>query len=120
MILIADSGSTKTDWVFLSDGVKTGETVTKGFNPLFTDRDYIKNEIGGNPELHQIASSVKTIHYFGAGCSSDERRWIVESALKDCFPDADCHVDHDMMGCAIALCQGEPGIANILGTGSNS
>ena len=119
-MLIADSGSTKTDWRLLVNGGEAISFETKGFNPLFTDRDYIANEIKNNPRLIELSKDVESIRYFGAGCSSDDRRAVVVSALSDVFGAKDIFVDHDMMGCAIALCQGQPGIANIIGTGSNS
>ncbi|MFM7053802.1 MAG: N-acetylglucosamine kinase [Bacteroidota bacterium] len=119
-MLIADSGSTKTDWRLLLKGGETISFETKGFNPMFTDREYITNEINANHKLIELSKDIDSIRYFGAGCSSDDRRSIVVSALKDVFGAKDILVDHDMMGCAIALCQGQPGIANIIGTGSNS
>ena len=119
-MLIADSGSTKTDWRLLLNGGDIISFETKGFNPLFTDRQYIVNEIKSNQELMEMSNKVESIRYFGAGCSSDNRRAVVVSALSDVFGAKDILVDHDMMGCAIALCQGQPGIANIIGTGSNS
>lgn len=119
-ILIADSGSTKTDWRFVDANAVETAFETKGFNPMFTDRDYIISEIRSNSLLAQLAGKVSSIRYFGAGCSSDDRKHLVVSALSEVFGAGDVLVDHDMMGCAIALCQGEPGIANIIGTGSNS
>lgn len=118
--LIADSGSTKTDWRVVEEGSVVLACETKGFNPMFTDHSYIVNEITSNPLLSNLKGSVSRIYYFGAGCSSNERKAIVSGALEQVFGFCDATVDHDMMGCAIALCQGKPGIANIIGTGSNS
>ncbi|MFN5324751.1 MAG: N-acetylglucosamine kinase [Bacteroidota bacterium] len=118
-ILIADSGSTKTDWRFLNNDGAWVSFETKGFNPLFTDTDYILTEIRSNSELLALSGSLDRIRYFGAGCSSDDRKSIVSNALKAAFGPCDIVVDHDMMGCAISLCQGSPGIASIIGTGSN-
>lgn len=119
-ILIADSGSTKTDWRLVNANGAAAAFETKGFNPMFTDREYIMSEIRSNDALMQLSGKVDAIRYFGAGCSSDERKAIVSGALLDIFGANDIIVDHDMKGCAIALCQGKPGIANIIGTGSNS
>ncbi|MFM7078293.1 MAG: N-acetylglucosamine kinase [Bacteroidota bacterium] len=119
-ILVADSGSTKTDWRVIENGTVAFAYETKGFNPMFTDYDYIVHEILSHKDLQQLKGEVDQIHYFGAGCSSKERKNIVVDALISVFGSCRIHVDHDMMGCAIALCQGEPGIANIIGTGSNA
>jgi N-acetylglucosamine kinase-like BadF-type ATPase len=118
--LVADSGSTKTDWRVLDNGSVVLACETKGFNPMFTDHDYIVAELHAHPLLSKLSGTVDRIHYFGAGCSSDERKAIVSGALGAVFGPCQISVDHDMMGCAIALCQGQPGIANIIGTGSNS
>jgi N-acetylglucosamine kinase-like BadF-type ATPase len=118
--LVADSGSTKTDWRLIENGAVAVACETKGFNPMFTDHDYIVREILSNTDLAPLKGAVDQIHYFGAGCSSQERKNIVVDALASVFGSCRINVDHDMMGCAIALCQGEPGIANIIGTGSNS
>lgn len=122
MLLIADSGSTKTDWAIIeSEGSgKALQTKTTGFNPFFTDSDFIAAHIAVNNELKAISEQVSEVRFFGAACSSDERKGIVRKALERSFPKAEIHVDHDMLGAALACTQGEPGVACILGTGSNA
>jgi N-acetylglucosamine kinase-like BadF-type ATPase len=63
---------------------------------------------------------VETIYYYGAGCGSPKNRLQVTNALKSVFKSAEINVDHDLMAAARATCGHEPGIACILGTGSNS
>ncbi|MFD2512725.1 hypothetical protein ACFSRY_02495 [Pontibacter locisalis] len=120
MILIADSGSTKTDWRFLTADTVLAQAYTAGFNPMYQEADEIYKE------LHEVLvpqlkdERPTAIYYYGAGCSSPERNKRVEDALKMAFPDSLNYVDHDLLGAARALCGREPGIACILGTGSNT
>lgn len=119
MILIADSGSTKTNWL-LSDGKDFKlDIITSGFNPFFHDTTYVLNEIGKTPDLVKYADQVKTIKFYGSGCSSPDRKKIIADAFVKFFPNADIMVDHDMLGAAIAACFDDPGLVAILGTGSN-
>lgn len=120
MILIADSGSTKCDWMIL-DNQKRLSTHTMGFNPFFHSTEFIVQELLNNSVLQEARSKVKAIHYYGARCSNDVRIGIVKDALMEVFNNSDnTTVDHDLLGAAIAACAGQEGIACILGTGSNS
>lgn len=122
MIVVADSGSTKTDWVFIdTEGGKTFTLKTVGFNPYFQSTDVIYQtivkEFGANIE---ILPDVKEVFYYGAGCSSPEKNEVVALALKRLFSNAAIEVQHDMIAASRATLKNEPGIACILGTGSNS
>ncbi len=121
MILFADSGSTKTAWL-LYDPVtqlkKYFETV--GINPIIHHHEEIYQKIFSNSELIAVADKVIEIKFFGAGCSSSERNRLAEAALKSIFTKAAIEIDHDMKAAAYAICGNQPGIACILGTGSNS
>ncbi|MBI1307581.1 MAG: ATPase [Bacteroidetes bacterium] len=120
MILVADSGSTKCDWLIAADGEMI-ETKTMGFNPFFHTSELIAEQISANPELSKIADDVDAVFFYGAGCSSEDRDEIVRKALKSVFTNAiEIVVDHDLTGAALATCGNNPGIACILGTGSNS
>lgn len=119
MILIADSGSTKTDWIAIRNAHTAGEFHTKGFNPFFHDQSFIVSELQSCDGLKAISHNISAIFYFGAGCSSDERRNRIFSALTAFFPNALIQVEHDMLGTALSVCEGKPGLAAILGTGSN-
>jgi glucosamine kinase len=120
MILIADSGSTKTDWRLISDIGAEKEIHTAGINPhyLRTNQIYSIISEGVLPQLHQQAPT--HIYYYGAGCSSPDWNRVVEDALHQAFPASEVYVDHDLLAAARALCGNQPGIACILGTGSNS
>jgi N-acetylglucosamine kinase-like BadF-type ATPase len=120
MILIADSGSTKTDWRMMNAEGVHEQVFTAGINPQYLDSDQIYTIFEAEllPALKE--KSPKSIYYYGAGCSSPDRNLRVEQALQKVFPDSQVHVDHDLLAAARALCGHKPGIACILGTGSNS
>ncbi len=120
MILIADSGSTKCDWVLLNGIERVAEVDTIGFNPFYYDESSIANVLGSVEVFATNAANITEVHFYGSGCSSPERNVTVENALKKVFQNAVINVGHDVLGAALAACQGEEGIACILGTGSNS
>lgn len=121
MILIADSGSTKCDWVLTNlQGEKLGAFATMGFNPMFHPADTIAQEILKNTELAATAQQIDAVYYYGSGNSSEYYHAIVRNGLAKVFTKAQLHVDHDLMGAAYATYTGEPCISCILGTGSNS
>jgi len=117
MILIAESGSTKTNW--LTEGNHLYETI--GFNPLFHTADTIYNELMRHPSLLKERDRYTQVYFYGASCSSKERNNIVEMALRNFFPKAEVvEVDHDLKAAAVATYDGRKAIVCILGTGSNS
>ena len=120
MILIADSGSTKCDWLLLDKGQLLFECHTMGFNPYFHDSELIAAEMLAQPDLHSYYNTVMEIYFYGAGASSLELKAIVERGLRTVFPNAAIHVGHDLNAAALATYDGVPHIACILGTGSNS
>ena len=118
-ILIADSGATKTEWCLWEEG-ESRTITTEGLNPYYHTPDSIREVVKKNliPELNP--DDVKQIFCYGAGCDSEEKDREVYVALNDCFKAAELHVYHDLLGAARACFHSEPGIACILGTGSNS
>jgi glucosamine kinase len=120
MILIADSGSTKSDWALVNNGERTF-TETMGLNPFFHNSEFISKKLLDNPVLTEHKEAVTSIFYYGAGCSSEEKISIVDNALRIVFPNANSvAVRHDIDAAAYATCGNSPGIVCILGTGSNS
>ncbi len=118
-ILIADSGSTKTQWCLLQ-GNKKKIIFTQGISPYFLNDDSLATIL--NKELlPKIAKAeVDEIYYYGTGCSNPVNISLVKRGLKKIFPKAKISVEHDLLGAAKGLCGDEKGIACILGTGSNS
>jgi len=119
MILIADSGSTKTDWIII-DKANSYPFQTKGINPFFLDASLVKKDILNNFPSQLDIHSIKSVFFYGPGCSSTERCAIVEQPLNNIFKSATIKINTDLLGAARALFQKEKGIACILGTGSNS
>lgn len=92
-----------------------------GFNPFFHSSDLIFEKLKENADLLDIQDQVEAVFFYGAGCSSTQRNLIVEKGLRAFFHRAQTvDVDHDLTGAALATCGDEPGIACIIGTGSNS
>lgn len=119
MILIADSGASKTDWRVINQKGEIGQHKGIGFNPNYQTAEEMSNELQDDFLLN-LRDKVETIYYYGAGCGSQKNRLQVTNALKSIFMSAEINVDHDLMAAARATCGYQPGIACILGTGSNS
>lgn len=120
MILLADSGSTKTDWGLVDNGKLVKRLRTSGMNPFQMSEEAITEEIKTHlvPELP--STSLDEVHFYGAGCTK-EKQPIVERALRaNLTINGECEVASDMLGAARGICGHKPGIACILGTGSNS
>lgn len=119
MILIADSGSTKTDWTLIKDDNTTVLTQTKGINPFFQTKEEIATEIKENLVPHLASTKFKAIYFYGAGCAFDKVSLVKEALLVHLQSEL-VEVNSDMLAAAHALCGRSSGIACILGTGSNS
>jgi glucosamine kinase len=119
MILIADSGSTKTEWCLVNLETRSFETCnTSGINPLYQDEVSIH-------QLLQREFTLQTpvlggIFFYGAGCINDQLKDLVRRTLNLHFGCLSIAIQSDLMAAARSLCQNHEGIACILGTGSNS
>jgi N-acetylglucosamine kinase-like BadF-type ATPase len=120
MILIADSGSTKTDWRLMDEDKEISRVQTTGFNPYYQQLNEIVVEIESALVPNIETDIVNTIYFYGAGCSTVERQKKVSDALSPYFPNARIAVHSDLLGAARALSGNTPGIVCILGTGSGS
>ncbi len=118
MILVADSGSTKTDWMGYSPNEQISFN-TQGINPYFLNAHDIFKLFSKKKEIAAYASKVKEVYFFGAGCSSPDKVEIISNGISSFFTNAYVAVEHDLMGSALATCGGKPGLTCILGTGSN-
>lgn len=122
MILIADSGSTKTDWCLTASEAVPQRMSTQGVNPFFQTDEQICG-ILHDELLPQILSSsvglISEVHFYGAGIRP-EMRERMKGILSEAFPKAKIEVESDLLGAARALFGHGEGIACILGTGSNS
>ena len=120
MILIADSGATKTDWSFGTNESNAQIIQTQGINPFHQSveqiRKILKEELC--PHLEKT-EEFTNIYFYGAGCTI-EKSYYVQQELLAIFKNADVEVRGDLLGATRSLCGRESGIACILGTGSNS
>jgi len=117
--LIADSGSTKTDWI-LKNAEGEHAFQSAGINPFYQTTEEIvpvlEKEVTPN-----LLGTVEKVYFFGAGCADEKTSKPVFDALTKCISSADIiEVASDMLGAARGLCGHEPGLACILGTGANN
>jgi glucosamine kinase len=119
MILIADSGSTKTSWCFTNKGAKRNHFTTGGTNPFFRTTEDIVNEWKQSP-LAGLTGRAERIFFYGAGVVNAEKAEVIRKALEVFFPGIETEVESDLLGAARATLGNNSGIACILGTGSNS
>jgi len=117
MKLIADSGSTKTEWSLLDKKIKTFNTI--GLNPVFVNAETVTKTIK-NSDIFNFKDTISEVHFFGAGCGSPERNKIIYSGLSEVFRNAKILVENDLLGAGIAMFKNSEGIIAILGTGSNT
>ncbi|GEO02985.1 ATPase [Adhaeribacter aerolatus] len=120
MILIADSGSTKTDWRLLLPDGEIAQATTVGFNPNYQSAENIRTELQESL-LPQLGNNQPTqIYFYGAGCSTEAKCSLVADAILNVFPGSHVQVMSDVVAAARGTCGHQAGIACILGTGSNS
>lgn len=118
MILIADSGSTKTSWCYLNKKQKVF-LQTPGINPFFRNTEDIFDELK-KMLLPELPGKVEKLVFYGAGIINEEKGRVVKNALSGLFPEAVINVYSDLMAAAHATLGNKKGIVCILGTGSNS
>lgn len=119
MKLIAESGSTRTEWALVEGEHLIDRVFTDEINPFFQNRREISRSIRlGLPEIY-FKKKLDQVYFYGAGCSSDEKKSILEASLIAQFK-TPTQVESDLLAAARGLFNNEAGIACILGTGSNS
>ncbi|WP_017258491.1 hypothetical protein [Pedobacter arcticus] len=119
MLLVADGGSSKTDWILQLDDNSTEKHTTGGVNPFFWSEKEIIRSLNNFKPFNTIADQVTEIYFYGAGCTSPDRRELVSNALSTRFKNAFISVENDSLGSAIACCKNTSGICSTLGTGSS-
>lgn len=121
MILIADSGSTKTDWCVVEHGQLIQQIFTKGTNPFFQSEEEISNEIATALIPQLKTNKFEAVHFYGAGCAFPDKIETMRKAIASHLQvSGEIEVSTDMLAAARSLCGHQPGIACIMGTGSNS
>ena len=121
MILIVDSGATKSDWIALDDkGKQLFLTQTLGLSPEVLTREVIEDRLANNFELSQNKDKVRQLYFYGAGCGTDRMKNFLKNIFKDFFPNAKAEVREDTYAAIYATTNiGRQSIVCILGTGSN-
>lgn len=120
MLLLADSGSTKTEWrVVDEDGGKIASVITEGLNPYFLSKEKIASVL--NDKVVPLCNNVEKVFFYGAGCGLPVKADVVKEAIETTVQARmPADVSGDILGAARSLLQDESGIACILGTGANS
>ncbi len=118
MICIADSGSSKTDWLFINtpDDFKCQ---TLGINPVIHSKAFIEKTLHDSHDLKTLSKKTTQLFFYSAGCYSEKEKDKLNTLLSPFFQQANIVVEHDVLGAARALFFNQKGIACILGTGSN-
>lgn len=120
MILIADSGSTKCDWLLTdSNGNVIQNQKTPGINPVMFTLDEIKERVGLASDILMYADRITHVYFYGAGCGLDGNQELMRVGLLEFYADARIEVQSDLVA-AVRATANEPSIVCILGTGSNS
>lgn len=119
MILVADSGTTKTDWRTIDIIGNISQYKTSGINPNYMSHEAIKS-IFLNELQPQIDMDIAKLYFYGSGCSSQKSKDIIKSSFQSVFNESKVEVQHDLIAAARSLCGRNEGIACILGTGANS
>ena len=117
--LIADAGSSKIEWTLISsDGNIIAQFISPGINALLSSKEDMEKAFANVAET--LDKAVDEVFYYGAGCANEETCRKVADAIRKVWPDAEIDVKSDLYAAARSLLGNQPGIACILGTGSNS
>ena len=121
MILIADGGSTKADWIAIDKNKEEAfRTRTLGLNPAVVPEEELHNRIINMFQLINVKDEVEEIHFYGAGCGTPKPIEILQKILESIFVNAKVFISEDMLAAVYATTGKDPAIVCILGTGSNS
>ena len=121
MLLIADSGATKSDWIALDhEGKQVFNTQTLGLSPEVLTKEVIEDRLANNFELSKSRLEVKSLHFYGAGCGTDRMKNFLKKIFRKYFSNAKIEVKEDTFAAIYSTTKiGHQGIVCILGTGSN-
>ena len=121
MILVVDSGSTKTDWIALDNkGEEIFSTQTLGLNPQMLSNEILNERIKNNFEIYKNRKSVKKLFFYGAGCGVDSTQERILKVFKSIFTNSEFDIKEDTYAAVYSAVDiGTPSIVNIIGTGSN-
>ena len=121
MILVVDSGSTKTDWIALDEkGEEIFSTQTLGLNPQMLSNEILNERIKNNFDIYKNRKSVNKLFFYGAGCGVDSTQERILKVFKSIFINSEFDIKEDTYAAVYSAVDiGIPSIVNIIGTGSN-
>ena len=120
MILIADGGSTKADWIALDTNKNELFRVrTLGLNPAVISSEELTNRIVNMFQLINVKDEVSQVYFYGAGCGTPNACAVLKDVMQAIFTNADIAVEEDMLAAVYAASGKKPALVCILGTGSN-
>lgn len=121
MVLVADGGSTKCDWVGIDYQGQVGfKATTKGINPAFLKEEEVLAYLAESEELACYRSKVRKIFFYGAGCGLKRQQDFLAGTLQKYFSGTSGIKVEGDLAAAVYGCTTEPGVVCILGTGSNA
>lgn len=119
-ILVADSGGTKTDWIMIKGADHWQRWKGSGINPYFLDDAAIKSQLATDLVPYTEGQLFERIYFYGAGLAAPAQQARMVAAIRQHHKEAQIIVRSDLEAAAIALCGDQPGIACIIGTGTNA
>ncbi|MEL6356814.1 MAG: hypothetical protein AAFQ37_07770 [Bacteroidota bacterium] len=120
MVLVADCGATKADWVLIEEGKADRVVHTRGFNPVVHQPELLLGELRKVAEELLPRIIPQKVFYYGAGCWDARRKAVISNCIQEVWPQTEMEIMHDLLGAGRATCGHSAGIACILGTGSNT
>lgn len=118
---IVESGSTKSDWIFLNaENQIVLRTQSIGLNPLFIQAEGIEKALAQNSELGAFSDKTTQIYFYGAGVPTESLKNEIKNGILAHFPHAEISIESDLKAACLAAYRGEPCLVAILGTGSNA
>lgn len=119
MKVLAESSSTRTEWALVDGATVVEHAYTSGMNPYFQSRREISHSIRLELPEAFFRRRWEHVYFYGAGCATQDKCKTMESSLVAQFK-TPVTVNSDLLGAARGLLVHQPGLACILGTGSNS
>ncbi len=118
MILLADAGSTKTEWAVLENTTMIDRWESPGLNPLTMSGSAISSTLHEALHIVRMRYAWKSIFFYGAGCR-DQGQLIMKDLISQIIPSVEIHIHSDLLGACRAVENGLPSLVSIMGTGSS-
>lgn len=118
--LIADSGSTKTDWRLIQADGRIKQMKSAGLNPYFHTEASVRESLNQEVLPHLSGINVDELYFYGAGCSAEKPKAFLADIFSTLFPQAKIEVEEDLLAAVHSLLGNKKGIVAILGTGANA